>query len=97
MKDHNSTCPVIKTALLLSDAWTILIARTLLHGPKRFCELERELDGISTRTLTLKLKKLESEGIILKQDDGYYASTEKGKGLQIIEDALRAYGKRFLK
>ena len=77
-------CPITKTATLLSDTWTMLIVRLLLGGPKRFCELERQLESISTRTLTLKLKKLESERIIQKSHDSLYELTEKGKGLRIV-------------
>lgn len=90
------TCPVTKTAQLLSDTWTMLIVRELLKGPKRFCEIERSLEGISTRTLTLKLKKLEEERIVLKTKDGGYAATERGKGLRIVESAMRRYGERYL-
>lgn len=90
------TCPITQTAKLLSDTWTILIVHDLLAGPKRFCELERSLVGISTRTLALKLKKLESDKMIKKMTDGSYVATKKGEGLKIIEDAMRKYGEKFL-
>lgn len=89
-------CPVQKTAQLLSDTWTMLIIRDLLAGPKRFCELERSLEGISTRTLTLKLKKLEEDKLIKKIADGSYAATEQGKGLRVVESAMRRYGEKYL-
>ena len=90
------TCPVTETARLLSDTWTILIVHDLLAGPKRFCELERSLEGISTRTLALKLKKLEKEKMVKKEKDGSYSATTKGEGLKIIEDAMRRYGEKYL-
>ena len=96
MQSDHTTCPVTKTAQLLSDTWTILIMRALLSGPKRFCELERDLKSISTRTLTLKLKNLEDEQMLKKQLDGYYVATEKGLGLRVIERAMRKYGERYL-
>ena len=89
-------CPVAKTATLLSDTWTMLIMRDLLRTPKHFCELERSLAGISTRTLTLKLKKLARERMIRKSPRGFYEATKKGKGLQIIERAMRRYGEKYL-
>ncbi|HYD93410.1 MAG TPA: helix-turn-helix domain-containing protein [Candidatus Paceibacterota bacterium] len=95
-RDGEITCPVTKVAQLLSDSWTILIVYRLNHGPKRFCELERSLEGISTRTLTLKLKKLIEEGMIIKDDQGVYMSTERGKGLKLIENAMRRYEKEYL-
>lgn len=74
----------------------MLVMHTLLAGPKRFCEIERELDGISTRTLTLKLKKLEEEEMVRKSADGSYSATKKGAGLQTIERAMRTYGETYL-
>ena len=74
----------------------MLIVRDLLSGPKRFCELERSLDGISTRTLTLKLKKLDEEGVVKKTHLGAYNATARGRGLAPIEAAMRAYGKKYL-
>ena len=91
-----STCPVTKTAGLLSDAWTMLITRAFLRGPKRFSELEGELEGISTRTLTTKLRMLEHEGLIQKQKDGAYRATTKGKALRSIHEAMGRYGKKYL-
>lgn len=89
-------CPIVKVATLLSDTWTMLIMRSLTEGPKRFCEMEAWLDGISTRTLTLKLQKLSHEGLITKDDAGYYSPTEKGAGLKIIEQAMVRYSKKYL-
>ena len=38
--------------------------RDLADGCSRFCELERSLEGISPRTLSLRLRALEAEGIV---------------------------------
>ena len=92
MKD----CPVQRTATLLSDTWTMLIVRDLLGGPKRFCDLERSLEGISTRTLTLKLQKLEAERLVSKTPEGTYTATARGKGLRIVESAMKRYGEKYL-
>ena len=92
MKD----CPVQKTATLLSDTWTMLIIRDLLEGPRRFCELERSLEGISTRTLTLKLQKLEQESLVKKLASGSYSATPRGKGLRVVESAMKRYGEKYL-
>ncbi len=89
-------CPVQKTAELLSDTWTMLIIRDLLEGPQRFCDLERSLEGISTRTLTLKLKKLEKEGLLRKNTAGRYMATARGRGLRTVEAAMRRYGEKYL-
>lgn len=93
MKGNSHTnCSVAKTATLLSDTWTMLIIRDLLKQKMRFCELEKSLEGISTRTLTLKLKRLEEEGIVLKIDL-YYILTTRGKKLKKVIDAMELWGK----
>lgn len=89
-------CPITATAELLSDTWTMLIMRALTEEPKRFSELERWLVDISTRTLTLKLKKLLAEGLIMKSVDGVYRPTKKGAGLKMIERAMAQYGAKYL-
>ena len=96
MKPIETTCPVTKVAKLLSDVWTMLIMHALLTAPKRFCEHERELEGISTRTLTNKLKKLEEDGLVIKNSEGAYEATPRGKGLKLIENAMRKYEKEYL-
>ncbi len=96
VKESKKTCPITATAELLSDTWTILIMRSLTESPKRFNELERWLEGISTRTLALKLQKLKKEGLVRCSAGGHYSATEKGKGLKIIERAMVQYSKRYL-
>lgn len=92
----NIVCPVSKTMELLSDTWTMLIMHFLIEGPKRFCELEKALEGISTRTLTLKLRKLAEEHMIEKMQDGSYVATAKGKGLRSVENAMKKYQEQYL-
>lgn len=89
-------CPTAKTASLMSDPWTMLVVRDILRGPKRFCDLERSLSGISTRTLTAKLKHLEKSRIIRKNIKGFYEPTKKGRALQPIQRAMERYGKKYL-
>lgn len=96
MKPVTHTCPISKVAILLSDTWTILIMHTVADEPKRFCEIESELNGISTRTLTNKLQKLIAEGLLVKNSDGRYAATKKGAGLKIIETAMKKYSEQYL-
>lgn len=95
-KSMKDTCPVMQVIVLLSDKWTMLIMSALTEGPKRFCEIEYWLKTISTRTLTLKLKKLIEVGLVTKLDTGYYTVTKKGDGIKIIERAMRKYQKLYL-
>lgn len=96
MKDHShAACPVAKAASLLSDTWTMLILRDLMRKPMRYSDLVASLEGISTRTLALKLLKLESDGILEKKDS-LYTITTKGKKLDSIFTEMTKYGKKYL-
>ena len=89
----NSRCPVCRTAEVVCGKWTLLVIRDLADGSSRFCELERSLEGISPRTLSLRLRALEEEGIVERHTFPEvpprveYALTEKGEALvPLIED-----------
>src|ERR1700679_1265157 len=98
----SETCPVCRTAEVVCGKWTLLLIKELAEGQSRFCELERSLEGISPRTLTLRLRALEDEGVI--QRSMYpevpprveYALTEKGRALVPIVEDMRAYGLQWL-
>jgi DNA-binding HxlR family transcriptional regulator len=100
MKDNQvtshegKTCPIQNLVSILSDAWTILILRSLFTAPKRFCELEKLLTGISTRTLTLKLVKLQEEGVI-GHNEHLYSLTKQGEKLRPIIKEIEKVGKIF--
>lgn len=94
--ESKRSCPLRETAELLSDTWTILIMRALTEGPKRFLELQNWLEDISSRTLTLKLQKLQEIDLVIKNEEGVYVATKKGRGLKIIEEAMIAYTKKYL-
>ena len=95
-------CPVCKTAEIVCGKWTLLLIRDLADGCSRFSELERSLGGISPRTLSLRLRALEDEGIVERQTFAEvpprveYALTDKGRALVPIIDSMRAYGNEWL-
>jgi DNA-binding HxlR family transcriptional regulator len=95
-------CPVCRTADIVCGKWTLLIVRDLAEGRSRFCELERSLGGISPRTLSLRLRALEEEGIVRRRTYPEvpprveYALTEKGRALVPIIDSMRVYGAEWL-
>lgn len=98
----NSRCPVCRTAEIISGKWTLLVIRDLADGSQRFCELERSLEGISPRTLSLRLRALEEEGIVVRNTFPEvpprveYALTEKGRALVPLIEDMRSYGRRWL-
>ncbi|MDQ6817584.1 MAG: helix-turn-helix transcriptional regulator [Actinomycetota bacterium] len=96
------TCPVCRTAQIVCGKWTLLVIRDLAEGRSRFCELERSLRGISPRTLSLRLRALEEEGILQRQTYPEvpprveYALTEKGRALVPLIEDMRTYGRQWL-
>ena len=82
--------------------WTLLVIRDLAEGRARFCELERSLEGISPRTLSLRLRALEEEGVLERTTFPEvpprveYALTEKGRALVPIIESMRFYGNEWL-
>ena len=96
------TCPVCATADIVCGKWTILVIRDLADGRTRFCELERSLAGISPRTLSLRLRALEEEGMVERHTFPEvpprveYSLTEKGRALLPLIEDMRAYGKEWL-
>src|SRR5246127_3223868 len=98
----DETCPVCMTAEIVCGKWTLLLIRDLAEGRSRFCELERSLAGISPRTLSLRLRALEEEGIVERHTFPEvpprveYALTTKGEALVPLIDDMRTYGTRWL-
>jgi DNA-binding HxlR family transcriptional regulator len=100
--NSNSRCPVCRTAEVVCGKWTLLVIRDLATGSRRFCELERSLEGISPRTLSLRLRALEDVGIVERHTYPEvpprveYALTEKGEALVPLIEDMRSYGSRWL-
>jgi len=98
----NETCPVCHTAEIISGKWTLLIIRDLAAGRSRFCELERSLEGISPRTLSLRLRALEAEGIVERRTCPEvpprveYRLTAKGRARVPLIEQMRMYGRKWL-
>ncbi len=98
----NETCPVCRTAEIVCGKWTLLVIRDLAEGRSRFCELERSLQGISPRTLSLRLRALEEEGIVERQTFPEvpprveYCLTKKGLALVPLIEDMRTYGIEWL-
>jgi DNA-binding HxlR family transcriptional regulator len=98
----SETCPVCRTAEIVCGKWTLLVIRDLAEGRSRFCELERSLHGISPRTLSLRLRALEEEGIVERQTYPEvpprveYTLTAKGMALVPLIEDMRSYGREWL-
>lgn len=94
------TCPVAKTLKIIGGKWTMLLLHNIFEGNKRFGELQRALQGISSKTLSIRLQELEEAGIISKKIFAEvplhveYSMTEKGKSLGLIFDQMAKWGEK---
>ncbi|MGJ9422310.1 winged helix-turn-helix transcriptional regulator [Aeromicrobium sp. CF3.5] len=78
----------------VGDKWSVLIIVELASGARRFRELQRAVDGISQRMLTLTVRRLERDGLVIRtvyptvpaQVD--YRLTEVGASLTHLVKAL---------
>lgn len=96
------TCPYAKASNILGDSVVLLIVHELLTSKKSFSDLEVYLSGVSTKTLSEKLKFLEQEKLISKEEIPgkptrvYYTLTQKGKQLRPVMKALYSFGEKCL-
>jgi len=94
-------CPIERAVSVLDGKWTLLVLRELFTGTKRFGELRKTLHGISPKTLTERLRLMETQGIIKRTiypeipPHVEYSLTEYGETLRPIIDALKAWGERW--
>jgi DNA-binding HxlR family transcriptional regulator len=99
---ESETCSVAATAEIVGAKWTVLIVHDLSEGPRRFTQLEHSCAGISPRTLSERLRWLESEGIVLRRSYPEspprveYELTEKGVALLPIVGEMRRFGHEWL-
>lgn len=96
------SCPIARTAILIGDRWTPLIVRDLAPGCRRFSELQRSLVGISPKTLSDRLRRLEEAGVVNRACFAEmpprveYRLTEKGHALLPILESMRDFGDFWL-
>lgn len=58
-------CPIRDIITRLSDKWSLLIIVTLSNSDKmRFNEIQKEIEDISQRMLSVTLRSLEEDGLI---------------------------------
>src|SRR5262249_49374737 len=80
---------------VVGQRWALLVVRSLLDGPKRYGDLQREL-GAPTNILATRLRELQDAGLLyrlpLAHNQRAYALTERGIALRPAIEALRHWG-----
>ena len=91
-------CPIAGALQLIGDKWTMLVVRDLCAGPKRTTELLEDLHPISSRTLMGRLREMEQDDVVLRNNYGglprrvEYELTERGRRLIPLLEALMNVG-----
>jgi DNA-binding HxlR family transcriptional regulator len=59
-----ANCPNRLLLEQIADKWSVLLMAALCDGPTRFNALKRTLEGITQKSLTQSLRRMERNGII---------------------------------
>lgn len=94
-------CPIERSVRVLDGKWTLLILRELFDGVRRFGQLREALTGISPKTLTDRLRAMESQGVVERKVFAEvplrveYSLTPLGRTLAPVIDSLQEWGTRW--
>ena len=96
-------CPVTGTARLIGKKWhPVIIHRLLAEEPCGFSELQRHVDGISSKVLSDTLNDLEGKGLVTREVVSerpfrvQYDLTPLGRDLKPVIEAMTEWGERHL-
>jgi len=98
-RSYHQFCGVARALDLVGERWTLLIARDLLLGPRRYGDLLAGLPGITTNLLALRLKELRANGLVQRTEQRGvvgYELTALGRELEPILMALGRFGFHFM-
>ncbi len=100
----NYPCCTSLTMGIIGGKWKTVILYYLLEGPLRYSQLRKKLEGVTERTLSLQLKKLEEDGIVKRRVYAQerpvkveYSLTELGLTLKPLLYAIAEWGDYVLK
>ena len=98
-----NACPLSRCLGIIGGAWTPDIIWYLSQHPRRFSELKDDIQGISAKMLTTRLKKLEANGIVYRKvmptspPTVEYGLSKLGQELKPAIEAIVAVGHRLKK
>jgi DNA-binding HxlR family transcriptional regulator len=92
-------CVLARALERVGDRWTLLVVRDLSGGPRRFTDLMDRLGGITPKTLTMRLRELEADGLVeVERVPGrrevWYRLTPAGEDLRPALEELILWGLR---
>lgn len=102
VNDKEFKCSVGVTLDIFNDKWKMSIIWHLLENDKRFKDLHEEISEITQKTLTVKLKELESKNIIHREvfavvpPKVVYSLTPIGKKLRPVLENMFNWGINYV-
>ena len=96
-------CPVRAALDVIRGRWKPSILFEIKDGKKRFCDIQSALPKISAQALTVQLRQLEADGVVVRTVYAEvparveYELSEHGSKLSVVMDQLEAWGIRHLK
>jgi DNA-binding HxlR family transcriptional regulator len=100
--DGHCPCGVTSALQVIGAKWKIIIIVTLGRGVNRFNDLKKNIENINDRALSLKLKELEEDGLVVRTvTDGCppkveYSLTDKGQDLTPVIKAVHKWADTYL-
>lgn len=95
-------CPIHNTFDLIGKKFTILILRDMmLYGKKRFNELLESVEDINSKTLSLRIREMERDGLIKRHIYPEmplrveYELTEKARNLRPVLEQMGEFSTRY--
>jgi DNA-binding HxlR family transcriptional regulator len=101
-RGYHQFCPAARALDLVGERWTLLVARELMFGPKRFTDLQDGLPGIGPNMLAERLRSLQDAGVVRRTKlpapagSTVYELTELGEGLEPVLKELFRWGLNFI-
>ena len=101
VKPAPDNCPLSDCLKIIGGTWSPNIIWCLSETPRRFSELQDDITGISPKVLTARLRKLEADGVVLREvmptspPTVEYSLTELGKELTPAIIAIADVSKRL--
>lgn len=96
-----SGCAVELTLSIIGGVWKPLLLFHVLTGKKRFMELTRLIPSATQRMLTLQLRELEADGLVIRHVYAEvpprveYEATPLARTLAPVMLSLREWGERY--